>query len=110
MTAALTVGALSAPANGQSPENAATKWNRIASASIMSPAPAGAGQAPHVAVLSLAMVQGAVYDAVNAIDGGRQPYLVAPPADPSYSKDAAVAAAAYRVLVGPFPGAGGARC
>ena len=29
-------------------------------------------------VLSLAMVQGAVYDAVNAIDGGYQPYLVAP--------------------------------
>ena len=41
-----------------------------------------AGQPPHVAALSLAMVQGAVYDAVNAIDGGHQPYLVAPPADP----------------------------
>jgi hypothetical protein len=103
MTAALTVGTLSAPAHGQSVENAATKWNRIASTSIMTPAPAGAGQAPHVAVLSLAMVQGAVYDAVNAIDGGRQPYLVAPQADPSFSKDAAVAAAAFHVLVGLFP-------
>jgi hypothetical protein len=108
MTAALAVGALSVPAHGQSVENAATKWNRIASTSIMSPAPAGAGQAPHVAVLSLAMVQGAVYDAVNAIDGGRQPYLVAPQADPSFSKDAAVAAAAFNVLVGLFPAQQGA--
>jgi hypothetical protein len=108
VAAALTVGALSAPALGQSVENAATKWNRIASTSIMTPAPGGAGQAPHVAVLSLAMVQGAVYDAVNAIDGGREPYLVAPPADPSFSKDAAVAAAAFRVLVGLFPGQAGA--
>ena len=104
MTAALTVGAVSAPAHGQAVENAATKWNRIASTSIMTPAPVGAGQAPHLAVLSLAMVQGAVYDAVNAIDGGRQPYLVAPQADPSFSKDAAVAAAAYGVLVGLFSG------
>jgi hypothetical protein len=108
IAAALTVGALSAPALGQSVENAATKWNRIASASIMSPAPAGAGQAPHLAVLSLAMVQGAVYDAVNAIDGGREPYLVAPEADPSFSMDAAVASAAFNVLVGLFPAQQGA--
>ena len=39
-----------------------------------------AAQPPHVAVLSLAMVQGAVYDAVNAIDGGHRAYLVKPPA------------------------------
>ena len=48
------------------------------------------------------MVQGAVYDAVNAIDGGHQPYLVSPPANASDSKEAAVATAAFRVLVG-FP-------
>jgi len=46
------------------------------------------------------MVQGAVYDAVNAIDGGHQPYLVSPPANASDSKEAAVATAAFRVLVG----------
>jgi hypothetical protein len=61
-----------------------------------------AAQPPHVAVLSLAMVQGAVYDAVNAIDGGHEPYLVAPPADPTDSMEAAAATAAFRVLVG-FP-------
>jgi hypothetical protein len=92
-----------APARAETGENTATAWNRIASGAIMNPAPAGAGQAPHVAVLSLAMVQGAVYDAVNAIDGSRQPYLVAPPAEAWYSTDAAVAAAAFRVLVGLFP-------
>ena len=92
-----------ATAQGQTGENAATTWNRVASSAIMNPAPGGAGQPPHVAVLSLAMVQGAVYDAVNAIDGGRQPYLVAPAAEASFSKEAAVAAAAFRVLVGLFP-------
>ena len=56
-------------------------------------------QAPPVAVLHLAMVHGAIYDAVNAIDGGYQPYLGAPDAQPSYSKDAAAAAAAYQVLL-----------
>ena len=47
------------------------------------------------------MVQGAVYDAVNAIDGGHQPYLAGlPPASPSASPEAAVATAAHHVLVG----------
>jgi hypothetical protein len=49
------------------------------------------------------MVQGAVYDAVNAIDGGYQPYLVRPQANPWDSEDAAVATAAYRVLVVVVP-------
>jgi hypothetical protein len=90
------VGALlSASARGQPAGNAAIEWNAIATT-------AAAGQPPHVVPLSLAMVQGAVYDAVNAIDGGHQPYLVSPPANPSDSKEAAVATAAFRVLVG-FP-------
>jgi hypothetical protein len=93
------VGALSASARAQPAGNAVTDWNAIASTSIMSTA----GQPPHVAPLSLAMVQGAVYDAVNAIDGGYEPYLVAPAAEPSDSKEAAVATAAFRVLVGLFP-------
>jgi hypothetical protein len=101
-------GGMSAPASGQVAWNVAVEWNAIASRAIMTTA----GQAPHAAVLSLAMVQGAVYDAVNAIDGGYQPYLVAPPADPWYSKEAAAATAAFRVLVGfrqderdpPLPG------
>ena len=56
-------------------------------------------QPPPVSVLNLALVHGAVYDAVNAIDGGYEPYLGAPAASPSYSEDAAAAAAAYRMLL-----------
>jgi hypothetical protein len=57
----------------------------------------------------LAPVHGAMYDAVNAIEltrngGGHQPYLVAPPAEPTYSEDAAAATAAYEVLVWLLPG------
>jgi hypothetical protein len=96
------VGGLSASARGQLAGNAATDWNAIAATAIMSTA----GQPPQAAVLSLAMVQGAVYDAVNAIDGGHEPYLVAPTSDPTNSKEAAGATAAFRVLVG-FPDLGG---
>jgi hypothetical protein len=61
----------------------------------------GAGQTPGTSELHLAMVQGAVYDAVNSIDGGHQPYLTGlPPASPSASLEAAVATAAHHVLVG----------
>jgi len=99
--ALLAVAGLSPPARGQQPAgNPAIEWNAIASTAVMAPPPQGAGQPPHVAVLSLAMVQGAVYDAVNAIDGGYQPYLVAPPASSGDSKEAAAATAAFCVLVG----------
>jgi hypothetical protein len=52
--------------------NAVTDWNEIASNAIV----VTAGQPPPASALSFAMVQGAVYDAVNAIDRGHQPYLV----------------------------------
>ena len=96
VVAALALGGASAPAHAQSTGNAVTDWNAIA-------ATAAAGQPPHVQPLSLAMVHGAVYDAVNAIDGGHRPYLAVPAADPSDSKQAAAATAAFRVLVGLFP-------
>jgi hypothetical protein len=76
-----------------------TDWNGYASTAIV----ANAGQPPPVAVLSFAMVQGAVYDAVNAIDRGHRPYLPEPTAARSDSKDAAAATAAFRVLVALFP-------
>jgi PAP2 superfamily len=78
--------------------NAVNDWNLIASSSIV----VTAGQPPPVSALSFAMVQGAVYDAVNAIDRGHQPYLVQPPSNPTDSKEAAAATAAFRVLAG-FP-------
>ena len=71
-------------------------WNANALAAL-----GAAGQPPNVAVLHMAMVQGAVYDAVNSIDGGHEPFVDGlPAASPTASMDAAVATAAYRVLDG----------
>jgi hypothetical protein len=76
------------------------EWNANAHAAIIGTA----GQGPTVAYLHFAMVQGAVYDAVNAIEGGSEPYLEAPAmADPQDSSPAAVAVAAHDVLVALFP-------
>jgi hypothetical protein len=93
--------ALIAPAAAHA--DAVTDWNVVASNAIV----ATAAQPPAVSALSFAIVQGAVYDAVNAIDGGYRPYLVRPAANPWDSKEAAAAAAAYRTLVWLFPGQAG---
>jgi PAP2 superfamily len=58
---------------------------------------------PQRARLEMAMVQGAVYNAVNAIARTNQPYLTAPAAQPWYSQDAAASTAAYRVLIALLP-------
>jgi hypothetical protein len=76
-----------------------TQWNINATNALIR----DAGQAPPVSALHLAMVHGAVYDAVNAIDGSHRKYLVSPRARPWYSKDAAAATAAYGVLVSIVP-------
>src|SRR5947208_656789 len=91
---ALALGALASPRVVRA--DAVTDWNLIASTAIVTTA----AQPPPVSALSFAMVQGAVYDAVNAIDRGHQPYLVQPNANPTDSKEAATATAAFRVLVG----------
>lgn len=87
--------ALAAPARADT----VTDWN----AHAVNALGATAGQTPPVSVLGLAMVHGAVYDAVNAIDRRYEPYLGAPRARWWYSKDAAAATAAYRVLAGLVP-------
>jgi hypothetical protein len=91
---ALALVALASPRVARA--NAVTDWNEIASNAIV----VTAAQFPSASTLSFAMVQGAVYDAVNAIDRGHQPFLVQPPSNPTDSKEAATAAAAFRVLVG----------
>jgi hypothetical protein len=75
--------------------SAVTQWNANATSFLTGSA---AWQAPPVSMLHLAMVHGAVFDAVNAIDGGYTPYLVSPEATPFDSQDAAAATAAYYVL------------
>jgi hypothetical protein len=78
-----------------------TEWNLNASSAIF----VTAGQPPQLSVPHLAMVHGAVYDAVNAIDGGHEGYLISSRlATPSDSKEAAAATAAYRMLLSIVPG------
>jgi len=90
--------ALAAPSTAGA--SAATQWNLNATNALIGTA----GQAPPVSMLHLAMVHGAVFDAVNAIDGGYTPYLVSPDATPFDSQDAAAASAAYHVLLNILPG------
>jgi hypothetical protein len=85
--------ALAVPAVAQA--NEVTKWNEIAVNTINAQPPVTS--APPAGAVLLAMVQGAVYGAVNAVDRHGRPYLV----DRSYPKasvDAAAATAAFRVL------------
>ena len=92
---AVLVAALAAP-------NVATAgviddWNLIAQSEAVLIRPTAHGQ-----TRGMAMVQGAVYDAVNALDPDHEPYLLdlaAVKAQPFGSQDAAVATAAHHVLV-----------
>ncbi|MBY5163495.1 vanadium-dependent haloperoxidase [Salsipaludibacter albus] len=93
------------PWSGPAPAAAAAgdpviDWNRHATDALLT----RAGQRPPVAVIHLAMVHGAVHDAVVAIRGGYEPYLLDRSAGgPGDSVDAAVATAAHDVLVSVVP-------
>lgn len=103
LAAGLTLPA-SLPAAAAEAPNQVLAWNRYAYRELF----AVQGQPPPLAFLNLAMTHAAMFDAVNAIDGGYEPYLGAPAgADPTDSKNAAAAEAAYRVLraVVPSPSA-----
>ncbi|HET8951025.1 MAG TPA: vanadium-dependent haloperoxidase [Solirubrobacteraceae bacterium] len=77
-----------------------TEWNQNASTALF----VVAAQPPQASTPHLAMVHGAIYDAVNAIDDGREGYLITPgTAQPSASKEAAAATAAHDVLVSIVP-------
>src|SRR6187200_766148 len=92
------LGALLVPAAAHA--DAVTQWNLNASNAIFGVA----AQPPQVSVPHMAMVHGAVYDAVNAIDGGHEGYLLnSRLASPFDSKEAAAAAAAHRVLLNIVP-------
>jgi hypothetical protein len=88
------------------PTNMVLVWNENAVSVVSSgqaATPPGLGQAPPLSALHVAMVHGAVYDAVDAIDGGHEPYLPGLSAPATASKAAAVAQAAHDVLVGITP-------
>ena len=95
------LGARGLAAGLQAQVDAVTQWNLNATNALM----VTAAQPPQQSVPHMAMVHGAVYDAVNAIDGGHEGYLLnARVATPSDSKEAAAATAAYRVLLKIVPG------
>ena len=108
-------GASAAPPAGTDASEV-TRWNQVA-ATTLAAVPGPNGGAPPAFQINMGMVQGAVYDAVNAI-GPKQhrPYLLNRRTGARASIDAAVATAAYDVLSelvstapdrAPFPGRAG---
>ncbi|HYH91626.1 MAG TPA: vanadium-dependent haloperoxidase [Candidatus Saccharimonadales bacterium] len=106
MAIALVAGTILAPAASvvaAEPSDMVLRWNSNAIAAIgnlPTATPPGLGQPPPLAPIHLAMVHGAIYDAVQAIVETHEPYLGGLDAPSSASKAAAVAAAARGVLVG----------
>lgn len=99
LVATMVLGASPEPARGATGDPVIA-WNEHATDALI----VRAGQSPQESIPHLAMVHGAVYDAVNAIVGGHQGYLLDPAVAPSSaSLDAAVAAAAHDVLIHLLP-------
>ncbi len=83
--------------------DAVSIWNQRAITALVNgntAATPGTMFTPPVATIHLAIVQGAVYDAVNSIKGGHDPYLPGLKAPTSASKGAAASTAAHHVLIG----------
>jgi hypothetical protein len=89
------VVALALPSLAQADE--VTNWNDIASETLVQFTGPGGG-APPALQINMAMVEGAVSDAVNAIERRHRPYLLTKKFNARGSLDAAAATAAYRVL------------
>ena len=81
--------------------NEVVQWNETTMKAIVAN-----GQNNIVSTRTLAMVQVAVHDALNAIDRRYDAYYFEGPGDSAASPDAAVAAAAHTVLVGVIGGYG----
>ena len=91
------LGASAAPPTGAD-ASAVTQWNLIAVNTLIGLPPPAGGAAPS-SQINIAMVQGAVYDAVNAITPKHyRPYLLERRFGNTASDEAAVATAAYLVL------------
>ncbi len=108
MAALIAVAALIPVASvaADEPDDMVLRWNANAVNVIGQPAtntPPGLGQGPPLAALHIAMVHGAIYDAVNAIVGGHEPYLAGVTATGNESQAAAVAQAGHDVLIGITP-------
>ena len=77
-----------------------TDWNAIATTAIVT----NAGRPPSAAIIDIAYVNIAIYDAVNAIDGRYSVFAASPTtATAGASEEAAALAAAYTILRTFFP-------
>ncbi len=109
MAIALIVVSMLIPASsmaGHEPKDMVLEWNINAVSTISNPltgTPPGLGQPPPLSPIHIAMVHGAIYDAVMAIVRTHEPYLHGLHARRSASQAAAVAAAGYGVLDGLVP-------
>ena len=91
------IGAAAAPPQ-EADASSVTQWNLIA-VNTLTGLPGPAGGAPPAAQINVGMVQGAVYDAVNAITPKHhRPYVLKRRFGNTASDEAAVATAAYLVL------------
>jgi len=95
--ATIPVGTAATPSATQS-GNAVVHWSGVAEAAI------GAGRPPASSTVPGAIVHGAMYDAVAAIEGHLEPFATGVTAPAGASADAAVAQAARDVLVARVPG------
>src|SRR5216684_3556594 len=101
-TVALLAAANLSPATAQAtkPDSQVVQWNRTLLVIVRT---AGAQPATIHPTRSFAIMHGAIYDAVNAIDGTHKPYLVRLGGSHFASQEAAAAAAAHEVLVKLYP-------
>ena len=79
--------------------NLITDWNEN-TVTLVAPR-----MAPAAGQRVVAIVQTAMFDAINSIERRDQPYLLQLPTTPTASKEAAAATAAGTVLAGLIPGA-----
>ena len=78
---------------------AVSDWSLIAQNAIV----AVGRRFPGEAAVHMGIVHATIYDAIVAIEGGYRPFAITTTAPPNTSVDAAIAAAAHRVLVARFP-------
>jgi hypothetical protein len=98
VAASATLAVVGASAAPTATESSVAHWNTIAVNTLIALPPTGGG-APPAAQVNVGMVQGAVYDAVNATTPKHhRPYLLKRRFGATADKDAAVATAAYTML------------
>ena len=95
LTGLLVIGLLATALSARAAANEVTQWNET----VLKVVDAN-GQNPIVMTRTLAMVHGAVHDALNAISHRYDAYYFEGPAEAGASPDAAVATAAHTILVG----------